>query len=238
MSHAFVPFGRSHLVVIALTFLVPVALAVSTRGRRRIDVARAIRLGFAALLIATWVLWYWLIVSSGWLFARTLLPMQLCDWAGFAAIAALIAPRQQSFELAYFWSLSGTLQALITPELFYDFPDLRFIVFFAFHGGVIASVLYLALALRMRPVVSSLPRVGAWSLAYLFAALATNSILHTNFGYLRAKPASRSLLDLMPAWPWYIFELFGLGLIYLVILYAPFFVADILTKRASVRRAR
>ena len=226
MSRPFAPLGTSHLVVLALTFLVPVALATFSRGRA--EIARAIRLVFASLLIATWTLWYWLVVSSGWTSFETILPMQLCDWAGFAAITALIVPRQRSFELAYFWAFSGTLQALMTPELYYNFPDLRFIVFFAFHGGVIASVLYLMLALRMRPYASSLPRVALWSLAYFVAAVAVNFFLHTNFGYLREKPTTHSLLDLMAPWPWYIFELLALGVIYILVLYAPFFLSDIL----------
>ena len=227
------PFGPSHLAVIALTVLVPLMLAAVTRGEARGSITRAVRLLFAAGLIATWGLWYWLVVSKGWISAETLLPLQLCDWAGFAAIAALVFANQRSYELAYFWSLSGTLQALLTPELFYDFPDLRFIVFFAFHGGVIASVLYLTTALQMRPRVSSLPRVAAWSFAYFFVAIVANALLHTNFGYLRAKPANASLLDLMAPWPYYVIELVGLGLSYLPLLYAPFFIADMLRRRRT-----
>ena len=239
MVKAFVAFGPSHLAAIALSFFLPLALAAFTRGGSRQEIVRAIRFIFAALLIATWGLWYWLIAAQGWASAETVLPMQLCDWAGFAAISALIFRRQSCYELAYFWSLSGTLQALLTPELFYDFPDLRFIVFFAFHGGVIASVLYLTLGCGMRPRPSSLRRVALWSIGYFTSALATNRLFHTNFGYLSAKPAKASLLDLMPPWPYYLVELVALGGMYILVLYAPFFVADTLrTRRISGDRAR
>lgn len=232
-------FGPSHLAVIGLCFSLPLALAAFTQGAARERVARAIRTAFAASLIATWGLWYWLILLRGWASAGTMIPMQLCDWAGFAAIGALIFRGQLGYELAYFWSLSGTLQALLTPELFYDFPDLRFIVFFAFHGGVIASVLYLTLGCGMRPRPSSVPRVALWSLGYLISALATNRLFHTNFGYLSAKPATPSLLDLMAPWPYYLVELVALGAIYICVLYAPFFAADMLrTRRNSGACAR
>jgi hypothetical integral membrane protein (TIGR02206 family) len=230
MDARFVPFGPSHLAAIAATFLVPLVLTTAVRVRRSPQLAAAFRLAFATELIATWILWYWLILARGWISADTLLPMQLCDWAAIAAIVALLLRNQLAYELGYFWALSGTLQALLTPELFYDFPDLRFSVFFAFHGGAIASVLYLTLALGMRPWPRSIPRVIAWSLFYFVAALAVNRILGTNFGYLSRKPASASLLDLMGPWPIYDFVLLGLGFVYVAVLYSPFFLADLVRK--------
>lgn len=226
----FVLFGTAHLTAIALTFVLPLGFAVLVRTTQSPALARGIRLFFAAELAATWGLWYWLIVSQGWVSLTTILPMDLCDWAAIAALATLIRPNQQSYELGWFWALSGTLQALLTPDVAYDFPDLRFIVFFAFHGGAIASVLYLTLGLRMRPWPASIPRVVAWSLAYFLSALALNAVLHTNFGYLRAKPTHPSLLDYMGPWPIYLFGLFGLGLLYILVLYAPFFLADAVGK--------
>src|ERR1700731_336130 len=116
MDNAFVQFGPSHVAAIALSVLLPLALAALSRGRSRS--ARTICLFFAAGLIATWVLWYWLIAQRGWLSAATILPMQLCDWAVIASIVTLIHPNQRSYELAYFWTFAGTLQALVTPELY------------------------------------------------------------------------------------------------------------------------
>src|SRR5947209_15122335 len=133
MSSPFVRFGGAHITVLALTAACPVALALLANRLRSRTLVRAISLAFAGELIATWILWYGLIATRGWLSPQTLLPMDLCDWATIAAIATLLRPIQRSYELAYFWALSGTLQALLTPDLFYDFPDLRFVVFFAFH---------------------------------------------------------------------------------------------------------
>ena len=169
----------------------------------------------------------------GWASAQTILPMDLCDWATIAAIATLLRPNQRSYELAYFWALSGTLQALVTPELYYDFPDLRFVVFFVFHGGTIAAVLFLTFARGMRPHPASLPRVLVWSLLYLATALAVNWLFGTNFGYLSGKPTKPSMLDMMGPWPIYIAELAGVGILYLFVLYAPFFTNDRLRPRGG-----
>jgi hypothetical integral membrane protein (TIGR02206 family) len=233
MDRTFVWFGTAHIAAIALSFCAPIVLAAFARVSPRLAVA--IRFILAGELIATWILWYWLIVARGWVSAHTLLPMDLCSWAAIAAIVTLIRPNQRGFELAYFWALTGTLQALITPELFYDFPDLRFIVFFAFHGGAIASALFLVLGTRMRPYIASIPRVLAASLVYLLVALATNRLFDTNFGYLSAKPAKPSLLDLMGPWPVYIVEVAGLAVVLVLILYSPFYIADLMKDRERLK---
>ena len=94
-------------------------------------------------------------------------PMYLCDWAAVATVITLFYPNQWTYELGYFWALAGTLQALLTPDLSYEFPDPRFISFFALHGGVIASALYMTLGIGMRPVPMSILRALAWSAVYL-----------------------------------------------------------------------
>ena len=232
----FVRFGTAHLAVIALAFALPLALAAMVRKTQNRTFARMVCAVFAAELIATWVLWYWLILSQGWASVATILPLNLCDWAAIAALVTLIRPNERSYELAWFWSFSGTLQALLTPDLAYGFPDPRFLVFFGFHGGVIASVLYLTVGLGMRPRPRSIPRVIAWSLAYLMLALAANAVFHTNFGYLSAKPAKPSLLDFLGPWPVYLFALVGLGLLFIVLLYSPFLLGDLI--RGARRRGR
>lgn len=226
MEKPFVLFGPDHLAAIAIAFALPVALGLIARASGCTRLARGMAFGFAAELIGTWTLWYWQIAARGWLSPATILPMQLCDWAAIAALVALLSRGQRSYELAYFWALSGTVQALLTPDLYYGFPDVRFIVFFAFHDGAIASVLYLMIAFRMRPVPASIARVIAWSFGYFACAIAVNRLLHTNFGFLSAKPQMPSLLDYMGPWPFYDFALVGLGFLYIFLLYLPFFIAD------------
>jgi len=172
MSTPFVLFGRDHLIVLALTFAVPLVLAVCARMSRASAMDRVIRTIFAGFLIAIWIVWYWLIVERGWISAQTILPMHLCDWATIAVIVTMFVPNQRSYELAYFWALAGTLQGLLTPDLAIGFPDLRFLVFFGFHGGVIASVLYLTFGSRMRPTPVSIPRAILATLIYAVSAAA------------------------------------------------------------------
>jgi len=231
MDPHFVLFGAAHLTAIALAFAVPILLAIVARASGSEALKDIVRWAFAIELIATYGLWYWLLYERGWMAVGNMLPMHLCDWAAIVCIVSLIRPNQRTYELAYFWALTGTLQATLTPELALGWPDWRFVVFFGFHCGVIAAVLYMTLGMRMRPYPRSLPRVIAWTIGYGVAAGLVDWIFGVNFGFLAGKSKNPSVLDLLSPWPWYIAELVPIALVLILILYAPFFIADRLRKR-------
>jgi hypothetical integral membrane protein (TIGR02206 family) len=234
MSNPFIPFGRAHIDAIVLALLVPAILAALVRFANSKAVTNTVRGLFAAELIAMYALWFWLLYTG---IVGNALPMHLCDWAAIATIVTLIRPNQRSFELAYFWTFSGTLQATLTPELALGWPDLRFVIFFGFHCGVIAGVLYLMLGMRMRPYPDSLPRVIGWTVFYGIAAGTVDWITGANYGFLRGKPVNPSALDLLSPWPWYIAELVPIGIAFILVLYLPFFVVDRLRPHASTGSA-
>ena len=166
----FVLFGRSHLIVLALTIILPLVLALVVRKAQSRLLAQFICGIFAAAIGGIWVVWYIVFYRNGWLDAGNVLPMDLCSWAAIATLVALLRPHQKAYELAYFWALAGTLQGLLRPGIPYDFPEFRFIDFTIFHGGIIAAVLFLTAGLKMRPYPASLSRVIAWSLVYMAVA--------------------------------------------------------------------
>jgi hypothetical integral membrane protein (TIGR02206 family) len=232
MAGPFIAYGAAHIGAVALAFTVPLALAALVRRAGRLD--PFVRWTLVAVMIGNQLVWLALVDADDWVSWQNLLPMHLCDWAQIAAAVSLIWPRRKPFELAYFWAFGGTLQALLTPELAAGFPDIRFIIFFVAHGAVITSVLYLLLTHGLRPTLASLPRVAAWSLFYMVSALSIDMVLGTNFGYLRFKPDTPSLLDYMAPWPWYLAELIAVGAISLAVYYSPFLIADLW--RASRQR--
>lgn len=231
MDQHFVLFGTAHLTAIALAFAVPLGLAIAVRASGSARLATVLRWAFALELIATYAVWYWLLWQHGWMAVGNMLPMHLCDWAAIACIVTLIRPNQKTYELAYFWGLSATLQATLTPELALDWPDLRFVVFFGFHCGVIAAVLYMTLGMRLRPYPRSLPRVIGWTLFYGAAAGTVDWLFGVNFGFLAAKSKDPSVLDLLAPWPWYIAELVPIALVFILVLYVPFLVADQVSRK-------
>jgi hypothetical integral membrane protein (TIGR02206 family) len=232
VSPQFVLFGPSHLTAIALTLLVPLALALLARheqlGPRRDRIARH---GLAALLLGGWVFWYGLGALRGTLALDHSLPMHLCDWAQIALLFALLTRNPFAYELGYFWGLGGTLQGLITPTVYYGYPDAAYFAFFIQHGGVIAALLYLTLGTRLRPTLKSLPRVALASLVYLAAAGLVDWLLAVNYGFLREKPLGQNLLSVLAPWPWYIPQLVGIGMLSLGIYYLPFLANDLIRRR-------
>ena len=227
MSPRFILFGPAHLTAVALALMVPLALALLARHEhlgRHAD--RLARIGLTVFLAFGWICWYGQMIGWHELRLDNGLPMNLCDWAEIALIVALLTRHQFAYELGYFWGLGGTLQGVLTPPLYYDFPDPQFIFFFIQHGGVVAALLYLTLGRCMRPAWRSLPRVIAATFCYLGAAALVDWALGVNYGFLRAKPLGQNLLTAMSPWPWYIPELVAAGIGFVLIYYLPFAVLD------------
>src|ERR1700677_5090865 len=210
MQGAFPPFksyGVSHLAalgVIAVVAAVLVVLALrsgSDGAKRRIAILLALALVLNKVAVYCTI---FAIEDQSWTHA---LPMHMCDWAAISAIIALLWRGQLAYDLAYFWALGGTLQATLTPDLKYDFPDIRFWTFFISHGGTLVAVAFLTLGLGMRPWPKSLLRILLWSNIYLVAAGTVDWLVDENYGYLRHKPLHASLLAQLGPWPWEILSL-------------------------------
>jgi len=166
---------------------------------------------------------------------RQALPMQLCDWALVAAALALLLRSQTAFDLAYFWGLAGTAQALFTPAVGADLQPWRLAGFFALHSGIVIAVLYLLLARHFRPRPRSVLNVLIGSEIYLATALLVNRSVGGNYGFLSAKPSTRTMLSLLSDEHWiYILQLNSLAIFFFAFLYSPWWLCDRLTARPQM----
>ncbi len=226
-ARKFVLFGSLHLFILALTVVLPLAMSRLTRRQDRPRLARALAAALALVLLANRAFALALGVTdhriTRWADA---LPMHLCDWASFAVMIALIWRRQQVYELAYFWGLAGTFQAVLTPDLAEQFPNPFFISFFVEHCGIIVGVLFLTWGLAMRPRPGGVWRAVLWSQVYLVCASAVNWCCATNYGYLAHKPGHSSLMDYFGPWPWYILVLEVLSVVFYSAFYLPFWLSN------------
>lgn len=206
-------FGLSHLLAIAAIALAAWLVARHPRRWMGWTLAGLLLLERAVVLGAVVRERNWSLVNG--------LPMHLCDWAVFAAVLALLFRSRLAFVLTYFWGLSGTIQALLTPDLAYDFPSLPFVTFFLAHGTIVVSVFYLVFtrsdSLRARDVWVAF----GWTNLYAAAATVMNLMVGANYGYLCAKPLHPSLLDYLGPWPWYVLSLEALALGAFWLWYAP-----------------
>ncbi|CAN5354225.1 TIGR02206 family membrane protein [soil metagenome] len=216
-------FGPVHLAVIAVIIFVPVALGWAVRQTDSKPLDLGIAVGFVLLLVSNYIghgVYVWQHRLATW---QQALPFQLCDWAMFTIIVALLTRRRSWTEVSYFWGIGGTLQAILTPNLQVTFPDIRAISFFVAHGGIVAGVIYLLVGRHFRPTLGSVWRTLAWSQLYFVSTLLVDHFTGVNYGFLLHKPVVASLLDYLPDTRWlYLLGLEGLALLFFALLYAPF----------------
>jgi hypothetical integral membrane protein (TIGR02206 family) len=204
VSHPFVRFGVEHLVALSLLAALATILAWWLRRAASPWHERAVRIALAAFLGGGLV--YALVDSLplhglDWI---DILPLHFCDLAVLLAVVALATKGQTVSEILYFWGLSGTLIAMLTPDVDQGFPDPHCVSFFALHGGVAISAALMVFGMGVRPR----PRANlrAWGITNLYAVIVAviDGLANENFLYLRRKPSQPSLLDVMGPWPWYI----------------------------------
>src|SRR5438552_2458223 len=228
MEPEFQPYGLPHLTVIFLTIVLPFVLAAIVWRTKSLRAEKVIVGVLSAVLVLNYVVYLIFIRSRGITTWQQMLPMQLCDWGMVVVIVAMCTGNQRWFEVAYFWGIGGTLQAVLTPNLRFGFPDWRFISFFTSHSAIIVGVVFLMLTSGYRPYPMSIVRVWLWSEFYFVATLVIDKLTDVNYGFMLHKPEAFSILSfLSDSWPLYLLQLHGVALLFFLGLYAPFAVYDV-----------
>jgi hypothetical integral membrane protein (TIGR02206 family) len=168
--------------------------------------------GLAVVILATYITEYVVNAVEGTWSARVNLPLHLTDAVTLVAVAALCNPRPLLVEVVYFWALTASLQAVLTPDLGQAFPSIFYFTYFATHVGVVIAACLLTFGLRMTPRAGAVWRVYIVTAAFAAMVGATDLVTGANYMYLRHKPERSSLLDVMGPWPWYIFAGAAFGL--------------------------
>lgn len=218
-------FGPVHLTIVAAVPAVAAALAIV--AHRRPAARRPIRTTLGAFLLLNEIVWYVYQIHHGYLHFPGQLPLQLCDVAVWLAALSVLSRSAWSFDLVWYWGLAGAGMALLTPDLWTPFPSYLAIAFFLSHGGVVATILFLAWSGLARPRPGSVWRAFLALNAVAAAIGAFDAVFGTNYFYLRQRPSHASLLDLLGPWPIYILVAEPLVLLLFWILWLPFRRADV-----------
>jgi hypothetical integral membrane protein (TIGR02206 family) len=183
-----------------------VATLVVSGARRWGDAwSRPVGRGLAVLIVGAFVCEQVTYAARHEWTAQVNLPLQLSDAVTLVAAVALWHPESALLvELVYFWALTASVQAVVTPDLAQAFPDPLFLTYFVTHSGAIAAACLLVFGARRAPGPGAVWRVAAITAAFTAVAGLGTVLTGGNYMFLRRKPVGGSLLDLMGPWPVYI----------------------------------
>ncbi len=226
----FVTFSTSHIVSLMIIGLGCAASALlrQASGQSNLGLSRrrAASLLLAGILVASFVFEQCYELLVGTWSIRWSLPLHLCDIAIAVTVVALIGAANENsrrpqpscaYELAFYWGLSGTLQAIMTPDLEQAFPSPRFFTYFIGHGTIVISIAALTLGMGMRPRPWSALVVWLITNATALPVLAVNYFLGSNYMFLCGAPAASTVLDYLGEWPWpylFLLDFLALGIMF------------------------
>lgn len=198
----FTAYGASHLGAVLVLALGIVVLLVLGRLMRDPNdlIGKALAI-FLVLAVLPFQLLYF--TPDRWNPERTL-PVQLCDVAAVVAVVALWTHRRWAVALTYYWGITLTTQAVITPDLSTDFPDPIFLLFWVMHIGTVWAAVHLTWTRGIHPDWRRYGLAIAVTAVWAVSVFCLNLAIGSNYGYLNAKPGAASALDLLGPWPWYV----------------------------------
>lgn len=214
-------FSTEHWVTLIATVALCIALPVLVR--RRPDQSDRIRVAMATILLINIVVYQSYRLVAGYWSVATDLPMHLCAWANVVTALALLTRKALYAEIAWCWVMTGSVNALITPQLDNPFPEVPFIYFVIGHTGLITAVCTIVFGLDIKPRPGAWLRVMAVSQVYFVSAISVNWLTNANYGFLDPMDPFRNqtVLAVFPTdgiWFYIAFELAGAMLFGLALL--------------------
>jgi len=152
------------------------------------------------------------------------LPLHLCRI--IAIMAPFIMYYRNKFFLGvlYFWIMVGTLNANLTPDLFYGFPHYEYLIYFGLHSGLVILPLYTIMVYGYKVQWRDMRNAFILTNVYMLIVHVLNYFLGSNYFYTMAKPPVDSLLDYMGPWPWYLLVGQGVVLVLMVVMFVPIWI--------------
>ena len=226
----FPAFGTEHLLLVILFSMITFVTIYLAKKKWSPGFQKRYIHGVAwslavAIVLYTMLRWY-----VGTFDKQEDLPLFLCNLIALAMPFFTRTLNSRVFEVIYFWILGGTLQALITPDLYHPFPHFIYWKYWYVHFGLVYVVLYTIFIFGQRPYLSSIWKSILWLEVYFVFILIINYLLGSNYCYLNEKPEMGSILDLFGPWPIYILVAQLLLIPVFFLLYLPYFIKDKLIK--------
>jgi hypothetical integral membrane protein (TIGR02206 family) len=231
----FRPFTAEHLSVVVIGFL---AGGLLIWYARRSDESTQVRLGAALaylILITYFVVFISIDSLRNGFDPKKHLPFAMCNICGATAWLMLHKRNFLAYEVLFFWILSGTLSAVLLPEIKQGFPHYTFFAFWIIHLGLVIAAFYATLVYRMRPTFSSMVKSFVFLNIYAILVGGIDWLLSdydANYFYVCHKPAVWTPLNLFGEWPYYLLGGELLAAILFVLIFAPFAIGQCLISKS------
>jgi len=232
-NYDFQMFSLSHFVVISIFILVSILIFLF-KDKLKAEEWRYVEFGVAISLIIMETTYHlWMLLNGSWHVSHAI-PLELCGISLILTVILLLIRNKLIYEILLFTALLGASQALFTPLLNYDFPHFRFFHFFYTHLMIIWVPLYFTWAKGYRPSIWSVLKLFIFLNVLMPVIMLINKLVGGNYMFLRHKPRSASLLDVLGPYPWYILSLEGLLISFSLIVW--FLFREKAVKKAKVTR--
>ena len=207
-------FGQGEQIEFAnftLAHFLPIVMAVAViflirHFRSSIRLSKhehVFRYVLAFALIISEMSYYWRLVGIPSLGPNPVdhLPITVCGWAVVFSSYMLVGKCQSFFDISYFWLLSGSLFALLTPTpLNFTGPTrFRYYQFWAEHTLGYIAIFYMIFVHGMRPTVKSAIKSYIALLVMVAIAYGVNRMIPgANYLYMARPESAPSVLDILP----------------------------------------
>ncbi|WP_145333169.1 TIGR02206 family membrane protein [Paenibacillus xylanexedens] len=239
-AEPFAAFSTSHIVAMIIIFALVILLFLFRHRLRFMSErsSRLMRIGLAGFMIGCEiVLQFWYVYGGIWSL-QTSLPLELCSLSLLLSALLLLTRQRWLFSALLFSGIAGALMAIVTPNLGYAFAHFRFIQFFVAHAMIILALLYMTWVEQLRPGWRSVAGSMIFVNIVALVVYGLDVLLDANYMFLRHKPGTPSVLDMLGPYPVYILGEEVLALVLFSLLYMVLFAIPEWLKRASGKKEK
>ena len=218
MEDKFILFSNEHLITVGIGFISCILLVfLGFFTEKKATFAKIVAIAVLGVKIAELLFRHHYYGET----VAELLRLHLCPIVIILSIFMMFFHSEVLFQPVYFWSI-GAFFAILMPDIRDGMSNFASQSFFITHFFILFSTAYAFVHFRFRPT-----KVGFLCSFLLLVTLAfimyfVNNKLGTNFLYVNHPPVTKSLMDFMGPWPYYIFSLAGIDIAISFFMYLPF----------------
>ena len=218
MEDKFILFSNEHLITVGIGFISCILLVfLGFFTEKKATFAKIVAIAVLGVKIAELLFRHHYYGET----VAELLPLHLCPIVIILSIFMMFFHSEVLFQPVYFWSI-GAFFAILMPDIRDGMSNFASQSFFITHFFILFSTAYAFVHFRFRPTKAGFLCSFLLLVTLAFIMYFVNNKLGTNFLYVNHPPVTKSLMDFMGPWPYYIFPLAGIDIAISFFMYLPF----------------